>query len=370
MGLPEYEIQTLTTQPRDGRLCRIESSRDEQGIMRPLLKAHHNIRFGDRHLSRGVDEVLKQVPRLGVFVTLADAASQQSIKAAGHQRQLQVTVDLHRHGRAQSIHVKEVDPVRDTVLDDHPLGVSLDQVGRFPCQLVGQQDRRLLVAQVGGGHLTQGAFRHRWGLLCYVVMGNHLHLLVKTPRPNLGAGMQSFLSGYAIWAALAALGHLFQGRYCAEMIEDLSNPPVAEARQLAGLDPKRIFAAVTPFYGLDDEALSRRYDPHVARAVAAWLCRRHTEASLQELAASLRLSRADSVPNLTRRIETRLKTSPELSNDLAEILKRASSPDAGDDRAIATLSMTPQQSPGSKADTAKQPGNSLPTWRLPLQFQG
>jgi chromosomal replication initiation ATPase DnaA len=95
------------------------------------------------------------------------------------------------------------------------------------------------------------------------------------------------------------------------MIEDQSNPPVAEARQLCCLDPRRIFAAVTSFYGLDDEALARRYDPHVARRVAAWLCRRHTEASLRELAASLGISRPDSVPNLTRRIDTRLKTSPE-----------------------------------------------------------
>jgi hypothetical protein len=59
---------------------------------------------------------------------------------------------------------------------------------------------------------------------CYVVMGNHLHLLVKTLRPNLGAGMQSFLSGYAIWAGRRwrRLGHLFQGLYRAEMIEDES----------------------------------------------------------------------------------------------------------------------------------------------------
>jgi hypothetical protein len=84
----------------------------------------------------------------------------------------------------------------------------------------------------------------------------------------------------------------------------------------------------------------------------AWLCRRHTEASLRELAASLGLSRPDSVPNLTRRIDTRLKTSPELSNDLAEIPKRTSSPDASDDQAIAKLSMTPRQSPRPK--TKKQ----------------
>ena len=105
-----------------------------------------------------------------------------------------------------------------------------------------------------------------------------------------------------------------------------SNPPLAEARQLAGLDPKRIFAAVADFYGLEATSLSRRHDPHLARAVAAWLCRRHTEASLRELAKWLGLSRADSVPNLTRRLEARLKASPQLAGDLAKILRQASGP--------------------------------------------
>jgi hypothetical protein len=108
----------------------------------------------------------------------------------------------------------------------------------------------------------------------------------------------------------------------------LSNSPIAEARQRAGLDPKRIFAAVAAFHGLEGASLSRRHDPHLARAVAAWLCRRHTEASLRDLTEWLGLSRADSVPNLTRRLEARLKASPELCDDLTEILKRASAPAA------------------------------------------
>ena len=72
--------------------------------------------------------------------------------------------------------------------------------------------------------LEQTVSRCGWELVCYVVMGNHLHLLVKTPRPNLAVGMQSFLSGYAIWAGRRwrRQGHLFQGRYRAEMIEDES----------------------------------------------------------------------------------------------------------------------------------------------------
>jgi hypothetical protein len=67
----------------------------------------------------------------------------------------------------------------------------------------------------------------------------------------------------------------------------------------------------------------KRHDPHMARAVAAWLCRRHTEATLAELAEWLGLSRADSVPNLTRRFQARLKSQPELLNDVEEILRRA-----------------------------------------------
>jgi hypothetical protein len=64
MGLPEYELQSLTAQPWDDRLCRIESGRDEQGVMSSLLRTHHDIGLADRYLGRGVHEVLEQMPRL------------------------------------------------------------------------------------------------------------------------------------------------------------------------------------------------------------------------------------------------------------------------------------------------------------------
>ena len=61
----------------------------------------------------------------------------------------------------------------------------------------------------------------------------------------------------------------------------------------------------------------------MARSVAAWLCRRHTTATPGELAEWHGLSRADSVPNLTRRFKAQLKSQPELLNDLAVIVRRA-----------------------------------------------
>jgi REP element-mobilizing transposase RayT len=276
--------------------------------------------------------------------------------------------------------------------------------------------------------------RFEWEVLAFVIMSNHLHLLLKTPRPNLGKGMQSFLSAYAVWSARRRRrpGHLFQGRYKAEMIEDesyywtvsryihlnpiraglvtrpeewawssypgydtpakrrtwvryetllaawrgewggddpagayrgyveaglsappaspfresfggwvlgsecfierlralagpvLSDPPLREARQLAKLEAATVLAAVAAYYDLEADALLRRYDRHVARAMAAWFCRRHTQATLSEIARQLGLSRADSVPGLIRPLEARLKTSAHLIRDVDEIEKRLS----------------------------------------------
>ena len=142
--------------------------------------------------------------------------------------------------------------------------------------------------------LEQGVIRYGWELPCYVVMGNHLHLLVKTTRPNLGAGMQSFLSGYAIWSGRRwrRAGQLFQGRYRAEMVEDESCKP-------------------------GSMICHRR---HFVRLLAAGIS--------GPPGSSLGLSRADSVPNLTRRLQARLTSQPELLNDFAEILQRATSEEA------------------------------------------
>jgi hypothetical protein len=80
----------------------------------------------------------------------------------------------------------------------------------------------------------------------------------------------------------------------------LADPAASEARPLAALDPDVICAAVVDHSGLDRSALLRRHDPHLARAVAAWLCRRHTEATLRELALRLSAHGVCSVVNPER----------------------------------------------------------------------
>lgn len=54
------------------------------------------------------------------------------------------------------------------------------------------EDRRRLMAD-----LERASGRSGWEVLAFVLMTNHLHLMVRTPRPNLAAGMQGFLSSYA-----------------------------------------------------------------------------------------------------------------------------------------------------------------------------
>jgi putative transposase len=55
----------------------------------------------------------------------------------------------------------------------------------------------------------------RWRCLAYCLMTNHVHLLLETPEPNLGAGMQRLHSRYAqiFNARHGQSGHVFQGRY-------------------------------------------------------------------------------------------------------------------------------------------------------------
>jgi REP element-mobilizing transposase RayT len=62
---------------------------------------------------------------------------------------------------------------------------------------------------------------YEWRCLAYCLMENHVHLLIETPVPNLGRGMQRLHSTYAqtFNTRHGRVGHLFQGRYGAVRIE-------------------------------------------------------------------------------------------------------------------------------------------------------
>jgi REP element-mobilizing transposase RayT len=70
--------------------------------------------------------------------------------------------------------------------------------------------------------LGRAAERCSWWVYAFVILSNHLHVVLKTPQTNLARGMQGFLSAYAnAWARRHRFsGHVFQGRYRTELVED------------------------------------------------------------------------------------------------------------------------------------------------------
>ena len=77
-------------------------------------------------------------------------------------------------------------------------------------------DREKWLDVIGRVAVTAG-----WRVHAYVLMGNHYHLLVETPRPTLSQGMRQLNGIYtqAFNRRHDRVGHLFQGRYKAILVE-------------------------------------------------------------------------------------------------------------------------------------------------------
>jgi len=89
-----------------------------------------------------------------------------------------------------------------------------------------------------------------------------------------------------------------------------------ESRLIQGPTLSRVSEVVCALYEVDRAELRRRGSPHPARAALAYLARRRTAATNAELAAVLGLSRAESVPNLTRRFAAWLTTDARVREQL------------------------------------------------------
>jgi REP element-mobilizing transposase RayT len=82
--------------------------------------------------------------------------------------------------------------------------------------VLGDVDRRALIADLG-----RAAERARWRVHAYCLMDTHLHVVLETPEPTLGAGMRWFLGGYAhaFNRRHARHGHLFAGPFGAFLVD-------------------------------------------------------------------------------------------------------------------------------------------------------
>jgi putative transposase len=86
--------------------------------------------------------------------------------------------------------------------------------------------------------LLRGAVkRYGWHLLAYCLMGNHVHLVVETPEPNLPAGMQWLQGKYGRYFndRHDLFGHVFQGRYRA--IRQVTDEQLWQVLRYVALNP-------------------------------------------------------------------------------------------------------------------------------------
>ena len=74
-----------------------------------------------------------------------------------------------------------------------------------------------------------------------------------------------------------------------------------EAREAIEIDLERLCQVISASYGVEPSALKRRGSRHPARTALAYLARRYTATTNAGLVSVLGVSRAESVPNLTRR---------------------------------------------------------------------
>jgi putative transposase len=81
--------------------------------------------------------------------------------------------------------------------------------------------------------------RFGWSVTAWVLMTNHFHLVIQTPKPNLSRGMHWLNGKYAAWVnrTHGRCGHLFQGRFHSFLIE--KDAYFAEVLRYTVLNPVR-----------------------------------------------------------------------------------------------------------------------------------
>jgi len=93
------------------------------------------------------------------------------------------------------------------------------------------------------GHTVQ---QYRWLCHGYCLMGNHYHLILETPEPNLARGMKRLNSRYCITFNKRHLrfGHVLQGRYAAVVVQKEEH--LLELCRYTVLNPVRAFFVEKP----------------------------------------------------------------------------------------------------------------------------
>jgi REP element-mobilizing transposase RayT len=129
--------------------------------------------------------------------------------------------------------------------------------------------------------------RSHWRVFSWVLMSNHFHIFLRTPEPNLSAGMHDLNSGYASLfnRRYRRSGSLFRGRFKAILVEDPSH--AWELSRFVHLNPVRAKMVQLPQQYRWSSYLAYRFVRDAATA-PAWL---DWETVLREHSEDLRNAR-------------------------------------------------------------------------------
>ncbi len=89
--------------------------------------------------------------------------------------------------------------------------------------------------------LAEACQKTRWQIHAYCLMRNHFHLVLETPEANLVSGMRWLLSSYTIRLnhRHKLFGHVFSGRYKAQIVDGSGNGYLRTACDYVHLNPVR-----------------------------------------------------------------------------------------------------------------------------------
>jgi hypothetical protein len=121
------------------------------------MEAQPDFLVGNRNIGRHVNQIAEDLARLSILIA-AHAAGHDAIEAAGQNQKGHVEIHLKADRRGERIDVEEADRIGKRILDEHALGVAQDQVPRRGLSVVGEQNRRLVMAEILDEELAAGAF--------------------------------------------------------------------------------------------------------------------------------------------------------------------------------------------------------------------
>jgi putative transposase len=98
------------------------------------------------------------------------------------------------------------------------------------------EDRERLLQTLG-----EACQKTRWQVHAYCLTGNHFHLVIETPQPNLVVGMKWLLGTYTSRynRRHKEFGHLFSGRYKALIVDGSGNGYLKTLCDCVHLNPAR-----------------------------------------------------------------------------------------------------------------------------------